>query len=156
MAIRVHAPRQRASRGFDGITIYFPSSDYSLITNAVAPIGWDLLVIQPDAGLPADGFLDLLHIAGPLIGAFGPTTFSDDFNYLGANTPGAQRFELYGASPFAVVLSSQTQSVNIPEPSTLALIALAFLLAASTPVSRTSQLNRSVSGRNSRLIRWTR
>lgn len=119
--------------GVDGVTIYFASAAYALLTNAVAPSDWDPLVVQPDTGLPADGFLDLLHLAGPLSGILTPVSFDLDFKYLGIGAPGAQRFELYNASPFSVVFSGQTESASVPEPSGSALVALALTLVILTP-----------------------
>lgn len=122
--------------GFDGLTVYFDASQYSLVGNVSAPSGWDVLTVQPDQPLQGSGLVDLLHLAGALAGAIAPVQFSVDFDYIGAGTPGSQRFELYNLSPFAVVQSGQTQPGKVAEPATGALAALALLLGASLSRAR--------------------
>ncbi len=113
--------------GFDGLTIYFEASSYGQLANAVTPLGWDPLVVQPDTSIPADGFLDLLSLGGLLTGNVGPVEFSVDVEYLGVGAPGSQRFELYQLAPFDVVASGQTGQPNgVPEPATGALVMLAL------------------------------
>ncbi len=113
--------------GFDGLTLYFEASSYGLLANAVAPADWDPLIVQPETGIPADGFLDLLSLSGLLLGNVGPVEFSVDVEYLGLGAPGPQRFELYQITPFDVVASGQTGQLNsVPEPVTGALVALAL------------------------------
>lgn len=116
---------------FDELTVYFDVSQYTLLANALAPPGWDLIVVQPDAGIPSNGFYDALS----LFGAPGDATlsgFSVSFTYLGSGTPGAQLFELIDSSDFSLVQSGTTQLpgpvIGVPEPSTLSLMLLAGLL----------------------------
>lgn len=45
-------------------TLYFDQALASQLQVVVAPAGWDMLVIQPDAGLAADGMVD--GLANPL------------------------------------------------------------------------------------------
>lgn len=118
---------QAPTGGFDGITIYFAADAYRLVNNLVAPLDWDPLVVQPDTGLPADGFVDLLNVGGLLQDMVGPVNFSVNFQFLGMGAPGSQPFELYRTAPFATVLSDQTQSpATVPEPGTAALVGLAL------------------------------
>lgn len=112
--------------GFDGLTIYFEASSYAQLANALTPPGWDLLVVQPDVSIPADGFFDVLRLGGLLTGNVNPIEFSVDVRYLGAGAPGSQRFELYQSAPFSVVASGQTQPNAVPEPATGALVMLAL------------------------------
>ena len=134
----------------DGITIYFAPNAYQSLQNVMAPWGGIRSSFQPDIGLPADGFLDLL--VGPLQGLVGPFSFSIDFQFLGTGVPGSQRFELYNASPFAVVLSDQTQPSQLvgtfPELGTVALAALAIgLLFRFRPRSVNDSEHRPASAR---------
>jgi hypothetical protein len=113
--------------GFDGLTIYFEASSYAQLANPVTPLDWDPLVVQPDTGIPADGFLDLLNLDGLLTGNVGPVEFSVDVEYLGVGVPGSQRFELYQSTPFDVVALGQAGAANdVPEPATGALVVLAL------------------------------
>jgi hypothetical protein len=134
---------QAPTGGFDGVTIYFEPTSFGTLTNLVAPPGWDPLIVQPDTGLPADGFVDLLHSGGLLSGTVGPVAFSVDVEYLGTGVPGAQRFELYVSNPFSVVASGLTQQAsNVPEPATVVLLALALGCAVLTQAQPTRRANR--------------
>lgn len=118
---------QAPSGGFDGLTVYFEPTSFGHLTNLAVPVDCDPLLIQPDIGIPADGFLDLLHLGGLLNGSFGPVEFSVDVEFLGNGFPGSQRFELYVSEPFDVVTSSETQqAAAVPEPATFALVATAL------------------------------
>jgi PEP-CTERM motif len=113
--------------GFNGLTIYFDSASFTGLSNGVAPLGWDPLLIQPDLSIPADGLFDVLHTAGPLSGTVAPTAFSVVVN-AGAQ-PGAQWFELYlyDSVNLTTVASGMTVQVSsVPEPTTAALVLLAL------------------------------
>ena len=113
---------------FSGVTLYFAHGQFESLSDAAAPNGWDPLTLEPDLGVPADGFFDALSLSGPVttgsvLGGFGVSV-----TYLGAGTPGAQFFELYDDSgaAFMVVESGTTVSASVPEPTGLALVALAL------------------------------
>jgi hypothetical protein len=114
--------------GFDGVTIYFDAGSYAQLADALAPPGWDVLVVQPDSGVPADGLLDLLNLGGLLTGDVGTIAFSVDFEYLGLGAPAPQRFELYQTTPFFEVVAQgdTVQANDVPEPATGALVLLAL------------------------------
>lgn len=110
---------------FDEITIYFDLPNVLSIDSFVAPTGWDPIVVQPDTGLPASGFVDALHTAGNVpAGTF--SGFSAEFHYAPGLTPAAQMFELLLSSTFEVLVRDQTTKVAIitpvPEPETYALM----------------------------------
>lgn len=131
----------------DEFSIYFSPALYANLKVAETPTGWDSLVIQPDAGVPADGFLDALAL-GVGIGTGGAMTgFSVFFDFLGVGTPGDQRFDIVNPNTFAVLSSGFTTAAaitpdpppfNVPEPNTLALsgLALALLLDLLRRLSR--------------------
>ena len=108
------------SIGFDELTVYFDVATFRLLSNAIAPIDWDPLVVQPDAGLPTNGFFDALNLDGLLGDGASVSGFSVSFEYLGAGRPGAQAFDLLDSSNFIVVNSGTTErrdgSPAIPEP----------------------------------------
>ena len=115
------------SAGFDELTIYFDPSKYSLLNSPVAPAGWDPLVIQPDTGIPADGYFDVLNLGGLLADGASFTGFSIEFTYLLNGTPGSQSYDLYDSSDFILVGSGRTTGAptnDVPEPDTLALMLL--------------------------------
>ena len=107
--------RYRVS-GFDfdvdhGFTIEFDRSLYSQLELPAAPLSpdWDILVLQPDLGLPDDGIYDALALVD---GASLGITFVVDFVWLGAGEPGAQPFEIYG--PGFVTL--EVGITTVPDP----------------------------------------
>lgn len=81
------------SGGEFGFDIYFPLSggfQPSDLSNPTSPNGdWDVLVIQPDPGIPADGFFDAARLAAPPL--LPATYFSADFIWHGPGVPGSQR-----------------------------------------------------------------
>ena len=118
------------SAGFDELTIYFDPSRYGALASGTAPSGWDPLIVQPDTGIPADGFFDVLNLAGLLADGETVSGFSVVFSYLVAGTPGAQSFDLYESSNFTLVGSGRTaptQATHVPEPQTLALMLAALV-----------------------------
>ena len=100
---------------------------------------WGLLVVQPDAALPADGFYGATtFVATPsLVDAFTVT-----FDWLGNGSPGSQPFEVFDES-FALVspFGAQTQAAavgQVPIPGTLALLGFGLLaLGARRAANRT-------------------
>lgn len=109
---------------FDEVTIYFDPSSYSALSAGVAPAGWDPLVIQPDNGIPADGFFDVLNLGGLLSVGDSFSGFSITFNYLLNDAPGVQSFDLYDSSDFSLVGSGRTSVAGanaVPEPESLVL-----------------------------------
>ena len=117
------------SSGFDELTIYFDPGRYGAIASGTAPSGWDPLIVQPDTGIPADGFFDVLNLGGPLADGETVSGFSVVFSYLLSGTPGAQSFELYDFNSFTLLDSGRTataQTTNVPEPQTLLLMLAAL------------------------------
>ncbi|NNF15749.1 MAG: hypothetical protein HKN70_03325, partial [Gammaproteobacteria bacterium] len=75
----------------DEFTIYFDHNFYAnLSTVADAPPGWDSIVIQPDPGLPDDGFYDSLALIAGIAPGETLSGFSVTVDYFGAGLPGAQ------------------------------------------------------------------
>lgn len=99
-----------------GFTVIF---DRALFTQLqIPPVlisgDWDLLTVQPDAGLNSNGFFDALALRNSPSLA---DPFKVRFVWLATGTPGPQPFTIY-ASDFSTISRSQT----VPEPSTLALL----------------------------------
>jgi len=116
-----------ASPSFDELTIYFDASKYSLLTPSAVPAGWDAIVIQPDTGIPADGYFDALNLGGLFAPGNSASGFSVTFAYLAGETPGSQSFDLYDSSTFTLAgsgVTSQAQVSAVPEPESLALMLL--------------------------------
>ena len=118
--------------GVDAIaqfTIYFDPDLYSDLdeTTALGPSGWDVLVIQPDRGLPDDGFFDALNETSPVLTGETLTGFSVSFFWLGTGAPGSQPFDILDPVTFAPLVSGTTTIVPLPAPISLCLLGLAGL-----------------------------
>lgn len=118
------------TQAVDEFAIYFDVSLYRDLRDATGPLGWDLLVAQPDAALPDDGFLDALALLQPLAPQATLGVFSIAFDFLGVGTPGAQAFQFFDSSTFQVLDAGVTQfrglSETVPEPSSLVLLFIAL------------------------------
>ena len=95
-------------------TIFFDVALYENLSVTSTPAAWDPLVIQPDPGLPDDGFYDALALVvgiapGDSLGGFGV-----QFDFLGSGIPGVQTFDIVDTSTFATLDSGLTQVVPIP------------------------------------------
>ena len=119
----------------DEFTIFFNSTRYSNLSVAAAPLGWDPLVIQPDAGIPSDGFFDALTLVVGISPGTSLGGFAVSFDFLGTGTPGAQRFDIVDPNTFATLTSGLTTAAvvnpptsDVPEPNALALAGLALTL----------------------------
>lgn len=120
-----HVTNNTLSVPITEFTIFFHRNFYSNLSVASSPADWDALVAQPDPAIPADGFFDALAIPIPLlpVGIFPGGTaagFAVVFDYLGANSPGRQHFDIVDER-FNVVDSGFTGS-PVSSPATLALI----------------------------------
>ena len=111
---------------FDEATVYFDVVSDTSLALAASPAGWDPLVIQPDVAIPADGYLDVIDLGGAVPAGSSVAGFSVTFQSLAAVSPGAQRFELYDSSSFALLGSGLTVALGsvalVPEPETIALL----------------------------------
>jgi hypothetical protein len=112
-------------------TVYFSEALFSDLSLVAAPATWDPLVIQPDTGIPASGFLDALVFDAADALALGQSQsgFTLSFNYLGADAPGALFYEILDDS-MNVLADGQsvvtTGPQAVPEPGSLALAGLAW------------------------------
>lgn len=116
-----------------GFTIYFPETEFTALTLNSNPATWDTLVVQPDLGIPAAGFLDSLALLpgdelslGQSIGGFEVA-----FTFLGQGAPGSLAFDIVDRS-FQVLFSGRTTApgVNgVPEPTTPLLLVVAAAMA---------------------------
>lgn len=117
---------------FDEITVYFDLTKATSLVLAASPTGWDALLIQPDLAIPADGYLDVINLDGPVAPGASVSGFSTTFTSLVADSPGAQRFELYDSSTFALLGSGMTTPIapvlGVPEPQTVALMLAGLLV----------------------------
>jgi hypothetical protein len=125
----------------NGFSVFFDLGLYEQLVAGAAPnADWDVIAIQPDAGLESDGFYDALALVGPASLA---DLFEVSFVWLGVGTPGSQRFVLYDGN-FQTL--EQGETALVPEAATgvalaLGLVALGALRRAPSrlrPVPRPS------------------
>lgn len=121
-----------------GFTLYFDEARFTNLALTASPAAWDSLLIQPDLGLPAAGFLDSFVIDPLTALSLGQTQrgFQVSFDYIGLGLPGSMAFDITD-SDFNVLFSGVTTTVTstppggqIPEPDALwlALVALGCLV----------------------------
>ena len=118
---------------FDEITIYFEVSTFSSLVILSSPPGWGPLVIQPDPGIPADGYLDVVSPTGFLREGAPVGSFVVSASYSGVGVPGPQHFELYDSSTF-ILQDAGTTALSggglpsIPEPNSCELFAFGIAM----------------------------
>jgi hypothetical protein len=124
--------------GVAEFTIFFPVGQATKLSLIAAPPGWDALVVQPDPGLPDDGFLDALALAAGIALDASLGGFGVGFDHLGSDTPGPQRFQIVDPETFSVLESGFTTAV--PEPAPACLLGIGVLALAArrgrSPVRR--------------------
>ena len=114
-----------------GFSIFFNPAQYaSLAVTAMPSADWDVIALQPEPALPDDGLYDALALVS---GASLANPFTVTFRWLGGAdlAPGAQTFtvnQFDSAGALSVLETGRTVALEnpatVPEPSTLALIAL--------------------------------
>ncbi len=107
----------------EGFSIFFDYQTYANLTNARPSLNpsWNMLAVQPDVALRADGFLDGLALVNSpsYMGPFRVTV-----TWKGQGTPGTQSFYTYNSN-FTPTFTGQTTSV--PEARSILLMGLGFL-----------------------------
>ncbi|MBS0659523.1 MAG: VCBS repeat-containing protein [Verrucomicrobia bacterium] len=114
----------------EGFSIAFSPIQFSQLQSSPPPVpGWDLLVLQPDPALPADGLYDALALVNAASVA---QPFTVSFLWLGGagTTPGSQPFSInrFDASGTLLQQLQTGSTVVIPEPGALALLGAAGAL----------------------------
>jgi hypothetical protein len=131
------------STPIDEFTIFFDQTLFSELTMLASPVGWDVLVVQPDLALPDRGFFDALAIGGGIASGATLSGFSLSFQWLGADTPGSQPFHIIDPLDFSAIEEGVTMAevsappVGVPEPSTLVLLSLGLIGVSLSRRSRT-------------------
>ena len=109
-----------------GFTVFFDFNDYLNLESPPSGVNadWDVISIQPDAGLTSDGFYDgLALVNSPSLA----DAFSLTFVWDSAGSPSSQPFVIYDTN-FATLESGDT--VIVPEPGRCCLLALAGVAIA--------------------------
>jgi len=124
-------------------TVFFPFGLFANLQATSAPTDWDGLVVEPVEilGNPVDGFYDALALSAPLFPGQTVAGFRVAFDWLGADVPGPQRFEIVDPETFEVLDSGTTQlAAAVPEPGAFLLLAIGLAVvvgAGSTASSST-------------------
>ena len=121
----------------DEFTIFFQLGLYENIAVGDTPADWDPLAIQPDPGLPDDGFYDALALVSGIAPGGTLGGFSLTFNWLGAGTPGSQLFNIVDATTietleqgFTSLRGGSTPPTAVPEPVSPLLLGVGLALLA--------------------------
>lgn len=130
-----------------GFTLYFDEARFTNLALTASPAAWDSLLIQPDLGLPAAGFLDSFVIDPLTALSFGQTQggFQVSFDYIGLGLPGSMAFDITDAdfnvlfSGFTITVTSTPPGGQVPEPDVLWLAVLALGCLAATRVRQVAR-----------------
>ena len=95
-------------------TIFFPVGDYENISIAGSPSDWDGLAIDPDPGIPDNGFADWLALGSPLGVGETLSGFVATFTYLGSLEPGDFFFTVIDPVTFATLESGVAALADVP------------------------------------------
>lgn len=110
-------------------TLFFDHALYANLSGATGAPGWDLLLIAPDAAIPAAGYFDALALAGGIAVNATRAGFSVTFDYLGAGAPVAQAFSVLDPVSFAELDNGMTVAVSaVPLPPAFMLMLAGLLL----------------------------
>ncbi|MBC7622467.1 MAG: hypothetical protein H7232_03680 [Aeromicrobium sp.] len=120
-------------------TVFFSEALFSNLSLGGSPSTWDSIIIQPDTGIPAAGYLDALELDSNDALGLGASQggFVVSFDFLGQGAPGVLPFDIVDPNNnFALVSSGRTTSVftnpgTVPEPNGLALALLAIFAAGA-------------------------
>lgn len=117
----------------DEFTVWYDQTLYTNLSVVASPVGWDPIVIQPDATIPADGFFDALALITGISPGTSQSGFAVSFDFLGNGAPGTQRFDIVDPNTFATLSTGLTSAaslppIEVPEPNTLALAVLGLVL----------------------------
>jgi|JI10StandDraft_1071094.scaffolds.fasta_scaffold63769_3 hypothetical protein len=103
-------------------TVFFNENLFANLADAVGPVGWDLLLIQPDTGIPATGYFDALALTGGIAVGHALAGFSLTFDYLGVGAPEQHAFSILNPTTFDELDRGMAQEISVPTPGTLPLL----------------------------------
>jgi hypothetical protein len=101
------------------VTIYFDAASYTQLHIPGSPAGWDALVVASDANFPTpvDGFYDVLAVSAGIAPESSQGDFTVRFRWLGAGSPGSQRFTVVNPRSFQTLETGLTvPAAPIPVP----------------------------------------
>ncbi len=129
----------------DEFTVFFDHSLFSNLQLVAAPAGWDPLAVQPDPGLPQDGFFDWLALGAGIGSGQSLGSFQVRVDFSGNATPGGSLFEVIDPKTFETLDRGFTTATvaAIPEPSTIALMTSGVLLTFLRGRSRSARKRKS-------------
>jgi len=111
-------------------TIFFPLGEYENLSITNSPTDWDGLAIEPDLGIPDDGFADWLALGTPIDGGATLSGFVVAFTFLGSGMPGDFLFDIVDPNTFDVLdtgVATLATASEIPIPGAVWLFAAGLL-----------------------------
>ncbi|HYP09659.1 MAG TPA: PEP-CTERM sorting domain-containing protein [Bryobacteraceae bacterium] len=108
----------------EAFSILFDVDSYANLNPTPAPVsGWEILVLEPSVGLPADGRYEPMSLAD---GTSANVAFTIDFVWKGTGAPGSQPFEIIqydpDFNPTTLESGVTVPAEAVPEPSTWMLV----------------------------------
>ena len=111
-------------------SIFFPFGLFTNLGPISTPAGWDPITLDPAEilGAPVDGLYDALTSKVPIAPGATLGGFSVEFDWIGADKPGPQAFDIVDPGTFEVLDSGLTHlAVSVPEPGVLLLLAIGLV-----------------------------
>ncbi len=133
-----------------GFTVFFDESLFGNLLLSTSPASWNSLLIPPDLGLPAAGFLDafVLDPSQALLDGQSQTGFTIQFDFLGTGPLPSLSFDIVDES-YSVLTSGLTVSEDrgnsVPEPGTAWLLLASFVALTAQVRTRRNGLGRGES-----------
>lgn len=124
----------------ESFTIFLDAAWARNVVVQASPAQWDTLAVQADLALASDAFVDALLVGPNGITAAAPLAgFEITFDWLDVAAPASLRFTVNDPLTFAALETGNTvvpSNGAVPEPATVALIAIALWASASTARKR--------------------
>jgi len=129
-------------------TIFFPVGEFENISILSTPAGFDPLAIQPDPGIPDDGFIDFLALGTPINPGLSVSGFVAMFTFLGSGSPDSLMFDIIDPNTFDVLQTGTVAFSGVGAPPEVPLPGAVWLMLSGLLGGRLLSLRHSRLGQS--------